>query len=331
MAKPQSKNLAAVLADLRIESGSGQTADRRPFATGLDPLDQALRGGFRASDLVLVGGKPGVGKTMATLQWARNMALDGAQVVFACYEHTERTLMSRLLLLELGATAKAGGFFDTDELRDQVADLAAGALSLEDVVDGRGLFADAMVGLQSYADRLWLVPASSASTTVADLPRLVEQHGNGRTVLFVDYLHKVPTGPGAENESEKVTCVASALKELALSRDCLVVAIAASTSTGLTATRQRIHHLRGSSALAYEAHVVLMLNEKVDAVSRVHLMYDPVKAETFRQLVVFSIEKNRGGPAGADLEFQKDFAYARFVSPGHYVAERLVDSRITVE
>ena len=331
MTKPESKNLASVLADLHVEARSPNARDRRPFATGLDPLDQALRGGFRADDLVLVGGKPGVGKTMGTLQWARNLALDGAHVVYACYEHTVRVLTGRLLLLGLGAIANASGFSDVEELRAQVADFATGSVSIDDLADGRGLFADALACVNAYADRLWLVPASAATTTVADLSRMVKQHGNGRTALFVDYLQKVPLGPEAKDEFEKVTCVASGLKELALSQDCLVVAIAASTSEGLTATRQRIHHLRGSSALAYEADVVIMMNEKVDAVSRVHLMYDPVKAETFRYLVVFSLEKNRSGPAGVDLEFQKDFGFARFVSPGHYVAERLVDSRVTVE
>ena len=47
------------------------------FATGFQPLDDVLSGGIRAQDLVLLGGRPGVGKTVASLQWARWMAMQG--------------------------------------------------------------------------------------------------------------------------------------------------------------------------------------------------------------------------------------------------------------
>jgi hypothetical protein len=49
------------------------------------------------------------------------------------------------------------------------------------------------------------------------------------------------------------------------------------------------------------------------------------RARTYRQWVVFSIEKNRDGPALVDLEFRKDFANFRFESHGSFVAEQLVD------
>lgn len=331
MTKPETKNLATILDDLAVQAGSPGWNSQTPFATGFEPLDQALHGGFRSQDLVLVGGKPGVGKTIAALQWARNMVLDGAHVVFACYEHTAKLLTARLLLLELGSIARGGGYTDTEELRRHVASFAAGWSGLDDIPDGRGLLADAIACMQTYADRLWLVPASSGTTGLPELTRMAQQYGNGRTVLFVDYLQKVAMRPEPADEQEKMTRVASGLKELALTHDCVVVSMAASTSEGLTATRQRIHHLRGSSALAYEADVIVMLNEKVDAVSKIHLAYDPVRADSFRHLVVFSVEKNRGGPAGIDLEFAKDFGYARFVSPGQYVAERLIDSRVAAE
>jgi hypothetical protein len=89
-----------------------------------------------------------------------------------------------------------------------------------------------------------------------------------------------------------------------------------------------LHHLRGSSALAYEADVAIVLNEKHKAVSRDHLAYDTVKAEKYKQFVVFSVEKNRGGPAMVDLEFRKDFLHYRFETRGSYMAERSVDDRL---
>jgi hypothetical protein len=93
----------------------------------------------------------------------------------------------------------------------------------------------------------------------------------------------------------------------------------------------RLHHLRGSSALAYEADVVLTLNEKMQAVAKVHLSYDPGRAEEFRHWVVFGLEKRRSGIAHVDMEFRKDFASYRFEAAGRYVEEKLIDERIYTE
>ena len=62
-----------------------------------------------------------------------------------------------------------------------------------------------------------------------------------------------------------------------------VLAVVAAEKAGLVAgKRLRVHHLRGSSALAYEADIVLIMNEKYDVVARHHLIYDVNNAEGYR-------------------------------------------------
>jgi replicative DNA helicase len=146
--------------------------------------------------------------------------------------------------------------------------------------------------------------------------------------VFVDYLQKIAMQPEPEHETEKVTRVVEELKDFALSNDVAVVALVAADWDGLRAGRVRLHHLRGSSALAYECDVAVILNEKHTAVARTHLAYDLGRAETFKQHVVFSVEKNRGGPALVDLEFRKDFTHYRFDPRGSYMSERSVDDRL---
>ena len=146
-----------------------------------------------------------------------------------------------------------------------------------------------------------------------------------RTAVFVDYLQKVAVRPRATDEAERVTRVADGLKELALTRGVAVVAPVAADQAGLTARRMRMHHLRGSSALAHESDVVVALNEKWTAISKAHLAYNLARASTYHQWVVFSVEKNREGPAAIDTEFRKDFARYRFEPQGRFVAEQLVD------
>ncbi|MGH8875474.1 MAG: ATPase domain-containing protein [Acidimicrobiia bacterium] len=53
---------------------------RRTIPTGFEVLDRVLGGGIRTRDLTLVGGQPGIGKTISTLQWARRAAVEEADV-----------------------------------------------------------------------------------------------------------------------------------------------------------------------------------------------------------------------------------------------------------
>ena len=57
-------------------------------------------------------------------------------------------------------------------------------------------------------------------------------------------------------------------------------------------------------------------------------MYNLVNAETYREWVVISIEKNRNGVAGVDLEFRTHFAHGRYDPHGRVVAESLSDPRM---
>jgi replicative DNA helicase len=106
-----------------------------------------------------------------------------------------------------------------------------------------------------------------------------------------------------------------------------VVLLSAVDAEGMRANRLRMYHLRGSSAIAFESDVVLMLNSKEKAVSKIHLSYDTQRARQFRDWVVMSVEKNRGGPNLIDLEFRKDFRHFRFDPEGGIVSEKLVDER----
>lgn len=300
-----------------------------PVATGFDLLDRVLDGGLRHHDLMLLGGSPGVGKTIAALQMARNMAQGGRTAIYVSYEHDDPTMLGRLLALELGDMATPTNAPEIDRLRRVVIEATSGFRALDSVIGSEPLAAEAYRRVEDYADRLLLVRGSGARTDLAAIEALVtEANADADVVVFVDYLQKVAVHPEPEHEAEKVTRVAEGLKELALSHEVAVVAVVAADWDGLRAGRVRLHHLRGSSALAYECDVALILNEKHNAVARSHLAYDTVRAESFKQLVVFSVEKNRGGPAMVDLEFRKDFLHYRFEPLGSYMAERAADDRI---
>jgi replicative DNA helicase len=326
------KTVAEVLRNLDAEMKAGRAAGLAPLPYGFDPLDAVLGGGMRAGELVLVGGVPGVGKTIFAMQCARNLALAGRPVLYACYEHEEPVLLARLLAMELGELPHSEDDLEMEKLRLGIQDAAMrGGLGLADVLHSEDLIEQANAHLESYADRMLLIKASGAHTGVEELEQVVVDQAANRPVLFVDYLQKVSVRPEPADEAEKVTRIAEGLKDLALRHDVPIMCIAAADREGLKAKRLRLHHLRGSSALAYECDIALILNDKFSCVSKVHLAYDPVRSSTFKDYVVVSVEKNRGGPTLVDLEFRKDFSYYRFDPTGGLVAENLIDERLYTE
>ena len=290
--------------------------------TGFTVLDRVLEGGLSARDLTVLGGIPGSGKTTMALQWARNMATRGHHVVYACYDHDDVTLLARLLLLEIGELS-GGSDASSLQAREEVRAVARGERTLADASDHSLLVRAAQGRVQAYGDQLSLLSASRNETGLEELAAAAEGAGTGG-VLVVDYLQKIPTEDGME-EAIRVDHVAAGLKEIALNTHVAVLAIVIGDKTGLNVRRLRLHHLRGASGIAYEADVVLMLNDKFRAVSKIHSSYDPVSAEEFKSQIVLSITKNRHGPSDINLDFVKDFPHFRFNPNGSHVTEQLID------
>jgi replicative DNA helicase len=306
---------------LRRRADAVVRTEGAPRPTGFLLLDDVLRGGFHPGELILVGGRPGIGKTVAALQWSRSCAREGLDVLYVCFEHDADALLGRLLALELGSLARPDEIAQLTALRDLSQEIALGAMPMSELTR-TPLGEEAFGHVASYGARLHLVEAS-ASTGTDEIAELA--HRTEPALIVVDYLQKVAPPRPAIDDTERTTRTVEALKEIAIRMRVPVVALAAADREGLTARRLRIHHLRGSTALAHEPDVVILLNEKSVAVSKSHLAFDPVRAEHYRQLIIFSIEKNRSGPAGVDLEFRKDFASFRFHPEGSFLTEKLVD------
>lgn len=311
------------LADL---SSAVPSADVGPVcATGFHPLDDVFGGGLRPGELLVVGGRPGVGKTIVCLQWARTIATRGVPVVYACYEHDPATLLTRLLRIELGELVLESGRHiehEVEELQSRLSDAASGLLPLGDVIASDALLTEAAQRVERYADHLMILGASGATTGLSSLRAAVSDLGRP-AVLFVDYLQKVPVTTPVESEDDRITIVMQGLKDLALVCEIPVFAVSSASHAGLVAPRMRAHHLRGAAGVVYESDVIVLLNEKLTVVSRAHIAFAPIRVEEFSRQVVFSVEKNRGGVSGVDLEFTKQFVHYRFDPYGRWVNEHL--------
>ena len=312
----------------------GRRAAARAWPTGFPPLDTYLSGGLRSGELALLGGPQGLGKTTIALQLLRNVVAGGAPGIYFSFEHDAPTVLERLVAIEAGH-AHGVEAVPLRRVREalEAGDGSTGGLAqrLSSATGG----ADAVAAVSSYADRLFIHRASGSDTSVETIRQVVshvaEKYGE-MPLIVIDYLQKILVPGGSAVEEERVTTIAEGLKDLALGADVPVFAIVAADKDGLAAGRRlRVHHLRGSSALAYEADIVLIMNDKYDVVARHHLVYNVGNAERFRNYVVVSIEKNRSGLDHIDLEFRKRFEQGRFEVEGAPVPEQLVDERVYVE
>jgi replicative DNA helicase len=324
-------SVRGVLQQLDGDVRAGRTNGLRGIPTGFSPLDTYLHGGVRVGELFLVGGAQGVGKSTWALQLARHVAAGGhGRVLYVCYEHSEEFLLERLIAME---SALAG---EEDPVSiGNLRNLLAGSIGtgshqggIGELLSELGQTQPVLERLAAYEERLFLVKAG-AMTTVEAIGSLARAcPGEGPLVVIVDYLQKVSVFPDPPTEEEQVRRSVEGLKELAMSQSVTVVAVVAADIEGVKAQRMRIHHLRGDTALAYEADVVLILNDKHRAVARHHVVYQPNVAEGFHGWVVFSLEKNRGGVDGIDFELRKRFAHACFDPVGGFLSEQLVDGRL---
>jgi replicative DNA helicase len=337
------RTLSQVLNDASEMVVRGDLSDYVPLPTGFDPLDGLIGGGLRRTELVLLGGPQGIGKTICTLQMARNAAMHGDQFAFfLSYEHTETHLMNRLLCLEsinppeieLTGGVKLKDLYDTvisRRARDFL-DSDGSSGSLQAILHGNRRTMGALSRMNRYADRLILVKASPAVTTLRAIremtARLCDATG-GNVSLFVDYLQKVAIHPErATDESEKVTIIVEGLKDIALALDVPVFAVVAADREGLKAKRLHLYHLRGSSALDYECDIAIIMNNKYHILSKGHVAFNPYKAKQYRDWVVFTIEKNRAGRAMMDMEFQLHAPHFAFDPRGRAVQQQLIDEKI---
>jgi len=324
----------------------GELDEYLPSPTGFDQIDRIIGGGLRKTELVLLGGPQGIGKTITALQMARNLALNEATYAFyISYEHSEVHLLNRLICLESVDGGMADGTMSGIRLKDLhnivVSKRARewvrhdGNIGLYQILSQHPKTSKALETINRYADRLILMKASPSVTNLNSIRDMVQQMvevTDGKMVLFIDYLQKVAIHPErASDEGEKITIVVESLKDIAMTFNIPVLAIVAADREGLKSKRLHLYHLRGSSALDYECDIAIIMNNKFHILSKDHVAFNPYKSESYRDWVVFTIEKNRAGRAMIDVEFQLRAQHFCFVPKGSLVEQKLIDEKIIVE
>lgn len=300
-----------------IEASGRSMTQGAKVETGFDPLDSLLGGGLDMGELVVIGGKPGVGKTVFVSQVAVGAARRGTRVLLVSYEHTPDSMAMRMIIAELStigaqrtSTARIGyrkavkSHFEGHpveipaEVRHAIASLD---LLGDNLVLRRGSIGDDIDRVVGWVD---------ADLSPGDL-------------LIVDYLQKVACEHEHREGTHRAAIVAEALKEIAMSAGICVMAVSAVATTAMNQRRIGMGDLLGGGDLAHEADVILTLNDKSTAVAEAHRLFAGQRTAEFAMNTIISVEKHRDGPAPAHMEFEKDFANFAFVPEGAFIADKL--------
>lgn len=324
-----------VLIDLNDRVTSGKGGEYQPVPLGFTPLDKTIGTGLRPGELLLLGGAQGTGKTTMALQMARNVASGGqANVLYLCFEHEEQYLLNRLIALEsaLAHLPHRTGAIKIQDVRKEILGTWMAEGSGGPQLASNPRLRPSLDRIARYGQNLFLLRGSQTASTIENIRKLVQEHralsGDRMLMVVVDYLQKVPMIPEPATETEKVTIVVNGLKDIALSEGVPLIAIVAADKEGLKAQRLRNYHLRGSSAINYEADIILIMNEKYNIVAKVNIEFNPYQAQRFRDWIVISVEKNRGGQDNVDLEYEKHFEFSCFDPNGRTVQEKLIEERL---
>lgn len=214
----------------------------RGISTGLGALDQLL-GGWKPGQLVIPAGRPGMGKTVLAVGFARTAARRGHRVAVFATEMSRRELTVRLL---------------SDVAEIPMDSLATGQITRHDMARIRE--AQQEIGqwpLHIYDQ--FMTPASIQAT----VRRLIQRYGHVDLVV-VDYLQRLTPDAREERRDLEVGEFARSLKTMAQQLGTTVIA-PSQLNRGLehrVDRRPQLADLRESGALEQEADVVILIHRE---------------------------------------------------------------------
>lgn len=258
--------------------------------TGYSDLDAVLSG-LHKTDLIVIGARPGVGKTTFGMNIASNIALNPEvkkPVLFFSLEMPASQIASRLL--------SSVGSVDQSMLRSCNPD-DEGWIRMQDAWKRFG---------KDNPCKLWITSDQTRSPVgIRSAIRKFIQKNGDISLIVVDYLQhmQIPGYPSANKPQEVGEC-SGALKAMAVEFDVPVIALAQLnrdvTKRGgkSSPAKPGLSDLRGSGDIEQDADVVMFIHRNTDD------QQNDRKAEIL-------IKKHRHGPLG-EIQMQFQTEYCRY-------------------
>jgi replicative DNA helicase len=264
----------------RIDQLSSRSDETYGVPTGFTDLDRLL-GGLQPSDLLIVAGRPGTGKTAFMLSAAKNAAQKNKKhVAIFSLEMSNEQLVQRIISQETG--------IDSQRLR-------SGKLE----GDEWAIFAHAV---EVLSDTMIFLDDTPGLTPLQLRTKCRRLHAEfNLDLVLVDYLQLMSSGVRAENRVQEVSYISRNLKILARELNVPVLAAAQlSRAVEQRADKEpQLSDLRESGSLEQDADIVMFINRPE--------LYD--KDTLLKNVAQIKVAKHRNGPVGqVEMVFRSNIA-----------------------
>jgi replicative DNA helicase len=213
---------------------------RRVIPTPFPVLTGALAGGFRPGQLVIIGARPGHGKSIIGKQFALSAAEAGNHSSIFSLEMSTAEMLIRAACCLSGVpihVARTG-----EASKEQRKDM------------GRALAALAKQPLK-ISDRAALTPAALSAQLRYQKAR------EGADLAVVDYLGLMSAGTNSDNRTAEISYITRHLKLIAKELSiCLVVLSQLNRASATDKRRPGLHDLRDSGSIEQDADIVMFLH-----------------------------------------------------------------------
>ncbi|MCX7988472.1 MAG: replicative DNA helicase [Thermodesulfovibrio sp.] len=268
-----------------IESMYERKAVITGIPSGFKDLDE-LTSGFQPGDLIIIGGRPGMGKTAFSLNIAQHVGVElGEPVAFFSLEMSKEQIAMRLLssLAMVNASALRKGFIskrDWERLTDSAVKLSEAPIYVDD----------------------------SSQMSVLEIrakARRLKMEKGKLSLIIIDYLQLMRSRTAYDRREQEISEISRSLKAMAKELKVPVIALSQLNRSVEKTTDRRptLANLRESGAIEQDADVIIFLYR--DEVYNKKNTANKGKAEVI-------VAKQRNGPTDTiNLTFLSD--YTRFL------------------
>lgn len=256
--------------------------EKLPYVLSSFPgLDEFL-GGFQRADLIIIAGRPSMGKTSLTLNIARNAAVDHrACVALFSAEMARDSLVLRLLSSESGVNSRRVRFGQHTEDEERR------------VVEATGVLSEAPI----YVDDTPMLRMAEMRSKALRL-----NYERGIDMVIIDYLQLMQgEGIRGENRVQEISYISRSLKALARELNATVLAVSQlSRAVEWRASHEpQLSDLRESGSIEQDADVVIFIyrDEYYYKTEEEWIAAHPDR-EYPREEADVIIAKHRNGPTG---------------------------------
>uniref|UniRef100_A0AB33IU05 Replicative DNA helicase n=1 Tax=Prevotella sp. GTC17254 TaxID=3236794 RepID=A0AB33IU05_9BACT len=277
-----------------LQKASANSGGLTGISTGFTKLDE-MTSGWQKSDLVIIAGRPAMGKTSFALSIAKNIAVDSrVPIAFFSLEMNNVQLVNRLIsnTCEIGGNKILNGQLSPDEwsrLDTNVRKLTGSPIYIDDT------------------------PGLSVFELRTKARRLVRE--KGVEIIMIDYLQLMnANGMKFGSRQEEVSTISRSLKGLAKELNIPILALSQLNRTvenrdGLEGKRPQLSDLRESGAIEQDADMVLFVHRP-----EYYHIFEDEKGNDLHGMAQIIIAKHRKGATGdVLLTFKGEFT--RFQNP----------------